>query len=117
MGKNLVKCKKIQWRHLQFESMMSYNCHVVVVTFNNVESLHCLFVFESTELKFGVRGNFGLLISNFNSKTQYQFEILRKMPLFFFSTMIFSPALSQEFVTMGTIIIFLQFFNFKRYYK
>ena len=46
-------------------------------------------------------GNSGLLISNHNSKTQYQFEILRKMPLFFFSIMIFSPALPQEFVTMA----------------
>ena len=30
------------------------------------------------KLKFGVSGNFGLLISNLNSKTRYQFEILRK---------------------------------------
>ena len=58
------------------------------MTTNKVESLHCFFVFEWTELKFGVRGNFGLLTSNFNSKTQHQFEILRKMPLVFFSIMI-----------------------------
>ena len=29
-------------------------------------------------VKFGVRGNFNLLTSNLNSKTKYQFEILRK---------------------------------------
>ena len=34
--------------------------------------------FGCIKLKFGVSGNFGLLISDLNSKTQYQFEILRK---------------------------------------
>ena len=34
------------------------------------------------KLKFGASGNFGLLISNLNSKTQYQFEILRKCHFF-----------------------------------
>ena len=29
-------------------------------------------------LKFGVRGNFRLVISNLNSKMQHKFEILRK---------------------------------------
>ena len=47
------------------------------------------------KLKFGAGSNFWLLISNRNSETQYQFEILRKMLIFFFSIMIFSPALSQ----------------------
>ena len=42
------------------------------------------------KLKLGIRGNFGLLISNLNSKTQYQFEIVRGMLIFFFSIMIFS---------------------------
>ena len=61
------------------------------------------FVFEWIELKFCVRGNFGLLISNLNSKTQYQFEILRQMPLFFFLITIFSPALPQEFAIVATM--------------
>ena len=42
-----------------------------------MESLHCFFVFGWIKLKFCVRGNFRLLISNLNSKTQYQLEILR----------------------------------------
>ena len=39
-------------------------CHFDVVTPNNVESLHCFFAFEWIQLKFGVMGNFGLLISD-----------------------------------------------------
>ena len=35
-------------------------------------------VFGWIKLKFGVRANFSLLISNLNSKMQYKFEILRK---------------------------------------
>ena len=33
-----------------------------------MESFHCFFVFGWIKLKFGVRGNFRLLISNLNSK-------------------------------------------------
>ena len=77
MGRNLVKFKKIDdvisnlkvWRH---------NGHFDVSTTKEVESLHCFFVFGWIKLKFGVGGNFRLLISNLNSKTQYQFQILRK---------------------------------------
>ena len=46
------------------------------------ESLHGFLVFGWIKLKFGVGSNFGLLISNLNSKTQYQFEILRKCHFF-----------------------------------
>ena len=34
------------------------------------------------KLKFGVRGNFRLLISNLNSKMQYELEILRNSHFF-----------------------------------
>ena len=34
--------------------------------------------FGWVKLKFGVRGNFSLLISNLNSKMQHEFETLRK---------------------------------------
>ena len=47
-----------------------------MVTTQEGESLHGFFVFGWIKLKFGVSGNFGLLISNLNSKTQYQFKIL-----------------------------------------
>ena len=46
-----------------------------VATIQEVESRHCFFVFGWIKLKFGVRGNFMLLISNLNSKTQYLFAI------------------------------------------
>ena len=55
-----------------------HDCHSDVATINKVENRHCLFVFGWIKLKFGVRGHFRLLVSNINSKTQYQFEILRK---------------------------------------
>ena len=62
-----------------------------------------LFLFEWIKLKFDVRGNLGLLISSFNSKMQYQYKILRKMPLLFFSILIFSPALPHELVAVATM--------------
>ena len=49
------------------------------------------------KLKFGVRGNFRLLISNLTSQTQYRFEILRKCHFSSLKIMIFSPALPNEF--------------------
>ena len=42
-----------------------------VATTKEGESLHCFFVFGWIKLKFGVRGNFKLLISNLNSAMQY----------------------------------------------
>ena len=39
-----------------------------VATTKEVESLHCFYVFGWIKLKFGVRSNFRLLISNLNSK-------------------------------------------------
>ena len=53
-------------------------CHFDIETTKEVESLHCCFVFGWIKLKFGVKGNFTLLISNRNLKMQYQFEIVRK---------------------------------------
>ena len=77
MGRYLEKLKKNDdvisdsniWRH---------NHHFDVMTTREVESPYCFFVFVWIKLEFGVRGNFRFLISNLNSKTQYQFEILRK---------------------------------------
>ena len=68
-----------------------------------MESLYCLFAFGVIKLKSDLRGNFGLLISNRNSKTQYQLEMLGKMSFFFSSIMILSPKLPQELVTMTTL--------------
>ena len=81
-----------------------YDRHFDVAKTKEAESLHCFFVLGLIKLKFGVRGNFRLLISNINSKTQYQFQILNQfqvMPLFFSWIMIFSPALPHELVTMA----------------
>ena len=81
-----------------------HNRHFYAATTKKVERLHCFLVFGSIKLTFGVRGNFGLLISNLNSKMQYRFEILRKMQLFFSfsSVIIFSPERLKELVTMET---------------
>ena len=87
MGRNLVKLKK-------FDGVISnakvgrHNGHSDVATTKKVESLHCFVVSRWIKLKFGIKGNFGLLISDINSKRQYQFDILRKMSLFFSSIMI-----------------------------
>ena len=76
MGRNLLKFK----RKLMTSSLI-HNCDCDVATTKEVKSLHCFFVFGWIKLKLGVRGNFRLLTSNLNSKTQYQFEILRKCHL------------------------------------
>ena len=55
-----------------------HNRHFDVATTKDVESLHYFFVSGRIELKFAVKDNFRLLISNHNSETQYHFEILRK---------------------------------------
>ena len=94
-----------------------------------MKSLHCFFVFGWIKLKFGVRGKLVwasdfkskselIWASDFKSKSkmQYQFEILRKMPLLFSSIMIFSPALPHEFVTMATMND-LSLIFFKRYHR
>ena len=76
-------------------------------------SRHCFLVCGWIKLKFGASGNLGHLSSNLNSKTQDQFQILRKMPLFFSMIMIFSKALPQESVTMATMNNMSLIFNEK----
>ena len=55
-----------------------YDVIIVILTTQEGESLRGFFVFGWIKLKFGLRGNFELLISNLNSKMQYLFKILRK---------------------------------------
>ena len=74
MGSYLVKLKKIDVV-ISNSNVCRYH-HFDVMTTREVESSYCFFVFEWIKLEIGVRGNFRLLISNLNSKTQYQFEIL-----------------------------------------
>ena len=71
------------WNFKNFDDVISnskecHNRHFDVAATQEVKSLHCFFLFGWIKLKFGVRVNFRLLISNLNSKTQYRFEILRK---------------------------------------
>ena len=120
LGRN-IRWVEILWNFKKIDGVISdskvwrHNRHFHVATTNKVESLHWFFVCGWSKLKLDVRGNFWLLISNLDSKMQYQFEILRKMPLFFFSILIFNPALPQaEFVTMAWMTC-LQSFSFKRY--
>ena len=102
MNKNLVKF----FKKLMASSLIrKYDVIIVILMLRQLKSgkSSCFFVFGWIKLKLGLRGNFRLLISNLNSKMQYQFEMLRKMPLFFSSIMIFSPALPHKLVTMATI--------------
>ena len=87
MNRNIAICeiKKSFDGFISDSNVRRNNRHFDVVTTNNVEDLHCFFVFGRMKLKFVVRSNLGHLISNLNSKTQYQFEILRKMPFLFFN--------------------------------
>ena len=65
MGGNLVKFK----RFLMTSSLIRKYDVIIVPIPKEVESLHCFcFVFGWIKLKFGVRGNFRVLISNLNSK-------------------------------------------------
>ena len=47
----------------------------------------------------GAGDNFGLLISNPCSKTQYQQKIRTRMPLFFSLVMLFSQSLAHKLIT------------------
>ena len=67
--------------------------------------------------RLGVIDNVGLPMSNVSSKMQYQYKILKEVPVFFSLIMIFSPALANELVTMAIRNHYLQSFNFKRYLK
>ena len=77
MGRNLVKFKKKFDGVISNSKVRRHNRHFDVATTKEVENLHCFFVFGWIKLKFSVRDNLRLLISNLNS-TQYQLEILRK---------------------------------------
>ena len=75
MDRNLVKFLK----NLMTSSLIrKYGAIIVILITNKEESLHCFFVSGWIKLKFGVRGNLRILISNLNSKRQYRLEILRK---------------------------------------
>ena len=77
MGRNLVKFKKEIDDVISNSKVWSHNRCFDVLTTREVESLHRFFVFGRIKLTFSVSGNFKLPISNLNSKTRYQFEILR----------------------------------------
>ena len=77
MGRNLVKLKKLMTSSL----IRKYDVIIVILMSQQLRKgkvLQGFFVFEWIKLKFGVRDNLGLPISNINSKMHYQFEILRK---------------------------------------
>ena len=79
MSGNLVKLKNIL---MASSPVRKYDVIIVILMVRPQKSGKCslflCFLFGWIKLKFGIRGNFALLISNPNSKTQYQFEILRK---------------------------------------
>ena len=76
--------RNIRWvdilfnKKMMMSSLICDNHQFDVMTTREVESPYFFFIFGWIKLEFGVRGDFRLLISNLNSKRQYQFEILRK---------------------------------------
>ena len=81
-----------------------------------MESLHCFFVFGWIKLKFGVRVNFRLLISNLNSKTQYQFAILRKCHFSSIRSWFLAQQSLMNWLPWQQWVVYLQSFNFKTFY-
>ena len=81
-----------------------------------MESLHCFFVFGWIKLKFGVRGNFRLLISNLSSETQYQFEILRKCHFSSLRSWFLAQHSLMNWFPWQQWMTYLQSFNFKNVY-
>ena len=74
------------------------------MTTQDVESLHCFFVFRWIKLEFGVRGKFRLLILNLNSKTQYQFEISTLPVMGFFELLVMGGG-GHNFVVIAPMIM------------
>ena len=73
----LKPCRNTRWVEIwsnlkNFDVVISnlkvcrHNCHFDVATTNQVESLHCFFIFGWIKLQFGVKGNLRLLITNLN---------------------------------------------------
>ena len=78
MGINLVKFKEI----LMTSSLIGKYDVIIVILMSRQLGKWKVFIvslfLDGFKLKFGVRVIFRLLISNLNSKIQYQFEIFRK---------------------------------------
>ena len=116
IGRDLVKSKNFDdiisnskvWRH---------NCHFDVATTYEVESLHCFFAFRWIKLKLGITGNFRLLISNLNSKAQYQFAILRKCHFSSLRLWFLAQHSLMNWLPWKQWMSCLQSLNFKRYYR
>ena len=103
MGRNLVKFKK---KLMTSSLIRKYDVIIVILMLRQLRKWKVfivLFVFGWIKLKFAVRGNFRLLISNRNSETQYQFENLIKCHFSFLRSWFFSPALPHELVIMATM--------------
>ena len=78
MGRNLVKFEK---KLMTSFPIRKYEVIIVILMSRQLKKWKdCIefLLLGWIELKFGVKGNFRLLISNLNSKTQYHFEIVRK---------------------------------------
>ena len=72
MGRSLLKFKRI----LMTSSLIrKYDVIIVILMSRQLRKWK---VFIVSLFYDGLKGNFRLLISNLNSKTQYQFEIVRK---------------------------------------
>ena len=87
-----------------------------VATAEEVESCHCFFVFVWVKLRYGLRGNFRLLISNFNSKTQYLFAIWRKWHFSSLRSWLLAQHSLMNWLPWQQWMFYLPSFNFKNCY-
>ena len=68
------------------------------------------------KLKFGVRSNFTLLISNLNSETQYHFEIVRKCHFSSLRSWFLAQHYLMNWLPWQQWMTYLQYLNFKNFY-
>ena len=116
MGRNLVKFEKNFHDVISNSKVWRHNRHFDFATTKEVESLHCFFVFGWIKLKFGVVGTFVLLISNLNSKAQYQFAILRKCHFTSIRSWFLAQHCLMNWLPWQQWVVYLQSFNFKNFY-
>ena len=114
MGRNLVKLKKLKTSSL----IPKYDVIIVILMCNNWGSRKSsLFLcFWMGQLKFGVRGNFRLLISSLNSKTEYLFAILWKCHFSSLKSWFLAQHSFMNWLPWQQWMVYLPSFNFKNFY-
>ena len=112
MSRNLVKLKKLVTSSL----IQKYEVMIFILMSWQLKKRKALIV-PLFKLKFGVRGNFRLLISNLNSKMQYQFEIVRKCHFSSLKSWCLAQHSLMNRLPWQQWMTYPHVFNSKRYYR